>query len=301
MPREGAPGPASASRSCAMRGQRNAEALDSCSRSVPAVPIRQVQRMRKDWSEQMLKTRERTRPATPGEAQGQRCRMCGTTVAVGSDGRCRLGHHVGLPTAPMPAAASLQAADPQVEAPLPAAPRAAAPPAAAWQVETPRTEAPRLELPAPPPPAIPAPAAAAAPAVHAAAAAGPAAPATDLYEHPYDDVLSWEPAAAPAPDRASPAPAARPAAHPDLSSALDELLAWDEPAPVSALDVHIDELPAPPPPLSEPPVPARTEFVDEDAEVAEEETSRRRVAALLGGGAAAMVAGFLAAVLVFPM
>lgn len=225
----------------------------------------------------MRKSRRRTKADTDTT---RRCRMCGTTVGVDDTGRCRLGHHVGLPLAPKPAPEP----GPVAAAPLPAAPPA--PPVAG--------------LPPVPPPAAPAPPLhTTMPAGHARADQDPAQPGTPDtdrgFAHPYDEVLAWEP-----PPARAPAGQPAPQSGGDLRSAIDELLSWDDAAP-SALDVSAAELPAPQPPAAQPRVPARTEFTDEESEAAAEETSRRRLATLLGGGALAVASGFVAALVGLPL
>ncbi|HVM00350.1 MAG TPA: hypothetical protein VM324_13745 [Egibacteraceae bacterium] len=224
----------------------------------------------------------------------RRCRMCGTTVTVGPDGRCLLGHRVASPrpatshqpvveavspvpdhehTAVSPVADPAPIAVSPVADPAPAGSPLAGPPPMAVQTVVPATT-----------------------------------PADDHLAHPYDEVLAWEAAvqpafataAAPGPGVRAPAPTSPPLLNGsvgELESALGALLSWNDPPP-SVLDVSLAELPPAPPPA--PPAPTRTEFVDEEAEVAEVEAVRRRVAALLGSGFLAAVAGFATALYAFP-
>lgn len=193
----------------------------------------------------MLKTRAR-HEHTPDDATSQRCRMCGTTVAVGPDGRCRLGHHIGLPLHPQPVVAD--PVDPTHDDAADAGPvEAAEPVAAPVAFDAPVTSE---------------------------------APATDPYAHPYDDVLSWDAPPAPTP---GPAPTE---ASSELRSAIDELLAWDQPPPASSLDVHVDELPPPPaPPLPAPP-PRTEFIDEEAEVAEEEASRRRLATLLGGGAVA---------------
>lgn len=180
----------------------------------------------------------RRRDADPG---GLLCRMCGTAVVIGVDGRCPLGHRVDSPASAQPRLQIPWVGDAPPMAPLPPAPD--------------RSPVPRVVAPT--------------------VGADGQAPSGDG-AFPAD-----EPAPTYAPSDSG------------LRSALEELLAWDEPAP-SVLDVSVDELPAPTAPAVSEPYPIRGNFVDEQAEEEEEEAAevarRRRLAAMFGGGGAALLA-----------
>lgn len=194
----------------------------------------------------MLKTRRR-RDANPDE---RRCRLCGTKVVVGSDGRCPLGHHVEPPATAASADAPAHHVPASAETPAVAPAPAAAPPAESAGGPTP---APDQQ-------------------------ADSARLLSDVFSHPYDEVLSWESAAPPAapvsrpaePASPPPEPAADPtpppaAVHPapadaggeppadDLRTAIDELLTWEAPEPAG---------PPRPPQSPEPPAPERADQAD---------------------------------------
>lgn len=250
----------------------------------------------------MPKLRHRT-PHT--DTDRARCRMCGTTVEVGTDGCCPLGHPAVAPP-PGPVAAGLSQAAPAEAGPVEAGPTEAGPteaePAEAGPVEGP----PAAATPAEARPAEDAPVDELAPATI------PAEPTTPADEDSGAasrlDWLDWdaaasqaalpsEPAAlAPAVDKLPPPPAPAapqlpPAERDDGRAALDALLAaHHQRVPPSAVDLPIEPLPALalPAPTAVSPAPEVHGDADTDADAHDD---ARALAELLFGAAADEQAG----------